>query len=345
MEGRTMKRMIEKISGLLKPISASAVVAFGAVIASLSFGSVSASAGEPESMGFTRAIQDPVSAGMGGAGVVLGNAWSSYRNAAALPFADFRFDVAAGYQGWCPSSDDPTSDVNVGVAWNIGKKRNVSVTAGFTYGICDSYDIFDSSGNSKGTFTPNEIQANVGVAWKFVDFLSVGVNVKYLGNKLADGVSNDAVSTDIFLMTKLSDFKIALGVSSLGSSVDSSSGESFSLPASITLGAGYSHVFGGKHGLDILLDGDYYYNSSTASVAFGAGYTWNDHVSVRAGYHYGSENSKSDGSVVSCVIPSYASVGIGGKVLGIRIDAAYLIPTGSNSPLKNTFALSLGYSF
>ncbi len=78
---------------------------------------------------------------------------------------------------------------------------------------------------------------------------------------------------------------------------------------------------------------------------FGAGYTYNKHVSVRAGYHYGSESKKDDGSVVSCVIPSYASVGIGGAIAGFRLDVSYLIPTGSNSPLKNTFALALGYSF
>ncbi|MCD8209140.1 MAG: PorV/PorQ family protein, partial [Bacteroidales bacterium] len=304
-------------------------------VVSLFFGAVSASAGDSEYMGFTRVIQDPVSAGMGGAGVVLGNAWSSYRNAAALPFSDIRFDVAAGYQGWCPSSYDPTSDINVGVAWNIGKKRNVSVAAGFTYGIGEKYETSVGFGSHGGSFTPSEIQANVGVAWKFVPFLSLGVNVKYLGDKLTKDVNYEAVSSDIFLMTKISDFRVALGVSSLGSKAKSSAGTSYPLPASITLGAGYSHVFGKGHGLDILLDGDYYYNSSTASVAVGAGYTWNDHVSVRAGYHYGSETSKSDGSVVSCVIPSYASVGIGGKVLGIRIDAAYLIPTDSDSPLKN----------
>ncbi len=338
---------MKRIFGKSHVLSLFPVVALVAVMSGTSFlAAFPASAGEPvgESMGFTRVVHDPVSMAMGGAGAVVGNAYSSYRNAAAIPFADFQFDVAAGYQGWAPSSSDPTDNINVGVAWNLGKNRKVAVTAGFTYGICDGYDVYDSSGNSKGTFTPNEMQANVGVAWKFLPFLSVGANVKYLGNRLADNASYSAVSTDIFVMTKLSDFRIALGVSSLGSGVDSSAGESFSLPASVTLGAGYSPVFGGKHGLDILLDADYYYNSDTFAAAIGAGYTWNDHVSVRAGYHYGSESRKDDGTVVSCVVPSYASVGLGGKFLGIRIDAAYLIATGS-SPLKNTFAVGIGYSF
>lgn len=44
----------------------------------------------------------------------------------------------------------------------------------------------------------------------------------------------------------------------------------------------------------------------------------------------------------SLPVASYASLGAGVKLLGIRLDAAYLIGSG---PMKNTLAISLGYSF
>lgn len=56
------------------------------------------------------------------------------------------------------------------------------------------------------------------------------------------------------------------------------------------------------------------------------------YVSVRAGYRYGGNSP----------VASYASLGAGVKLLGIRLDAAYLIGSG---PMKNTLAISLGYSF
>ena len=57
-----------------------------------------------------------------------------------------------------------------------------------------------------------------------------------------------------------------------------------------------------------------------------------DIVSVRAGYNVGAKH----------VMPSFASVGAGVHFAGIKIDAAYLIGA---SPIANTLAVSLGYSF
>ena len=134
--------------------------------------------------------------------------------------------------------------------------------------------------------------------------------MKYLGNTLAEGQSYSAVSSDIFLMSEFSSFRAAIGVSSLGSKVRSASGESFSLPASATLGLGYGDVFGQRHGVEVLVDADCYF-SGAFSAAAGASYTYNDMVSVRAGYRYGGDS----------VIPSFASVGAGVKLFGVRLDA------------------------
>jgi hypothetical protein len=57
-------------------------------------------------------------------------------------------------------------------------------------------------------------------------------------------------------------------------------------------------------------------------------------VSFRAGYRYGGDSP----------IPSFASVGAGVKFSGVKLDLAYLI-AGGDSPMKNTLAIGLGYSF
>ena len=57
-----------------------------------------------------------------------------------------------------------------------------------------------------------------------------------------------------------------------------------------------------------------------------------DMISVRAGYRY----------VAKYVLPSFATLGIGAKFAGIRIDAAYLF---ANEVIGNTTAISLGYCF
>ena len=292
--------------------------------------SVDASAQESSAMAFGRVSHDPAAMAMGGAGTASTTnvAYASYRNAAAVPYYDGKLDVAAGYQMWQASE---TGNVSVAGAWNINGK--LGVTAGFTYGMGAAYDIYDAGGSVSGSFSPSEMQAGIGLGWKFMPWLSAGVNVKYLGNSLAEGASYGAVSSDIFLMSQLDGLSLALGVSSLGTAVESASGDKFQLPASLTFGAGYLAEFAEVHSVELLLDADWFF-AGALSAALGAEYCWDDMVSVRAGYRYGGKS----------VIPSYASVGAGVKLFGISLDLAYLIASG-DSPLQNTLTFGLGYSF
>jgi opacity protein-like surface antigen len=109
------------------------------------------------------------------------------------------------------------------------------------------------------------------------------------------------------------------------------SGAKFALPASAAVGVGYEASFAEKHAVEALLDADYYFGGSFAAAA-GAAYTYNDMVTVRAGYRYGGQSP----------VPSFASVGVGVKFIGLKLDLAYLI---GSAPAANTLALSLGYTF
>lgn len=253
---------------------------------------------------------------------------AAFSNAAAVPFAESSLDVSAGYTLWQPSAAG-SNIIGAAGAYNI--KDRLGVALGFRYGINPSYEVTGSSGSSAGTFTPSDMQLSAGLGWRFLPFLSVGATVGYASSSLAEGHSVGTVTSDVFVMASLSGFRAAIGVSNLGGSVTSAGGAKFSLPTSAAVGAGYGRVFADRHGIDVTLDADCYF-SGAFSAAVGAEYTYGGMVSVRAGYRYGGKT----------VLPSFASVGAGVRFAGARLDLAYVIASG---PMKNTLALSLGYSF
>lgn len=276
-----------------------------------------------QALPFTAIDYNPSTLARGGASAVETSdfAYSAFRNAAAVPFADSKADFAVGYTMWKPSSSNM---IDLAGAYNINNKFGVAL--GFSYGMHPAYDIVNSDGIAKGSFAPSDMQIHAGFAWRFTSFLSAGVNVGYATQALAEDASYGAVAADVFLMGQFSGAEVAIGVSNLGSSVGS-----FQLPASLTLGAGYGLDFAQVHGVDVQLDADYYFSGALAA-ALGAEYTYNDLVSARVGYRYGGKS----------VVPSFLSVGAGVKFIGIKVNLTYLI---SNAPIGNTLAVGLGYSF
>lgn len=273
---------------------------------------------------------DAASLGRAGAGLADTDfvAYSSFSNAAVIPFSEAKMDVAAGYTMWSPSYAK-SNLVNVGGAFNI--KNRFGVAAGFLYGMNPEYEVTDASGASKGTFRPSDMQVNVGMAWRFLPYMSVGANIGYANSSLAEGHSYGALAADVHVMAAFGGLKVTAGVANLGTSVESASGVSFDLPASAAVGIGYGIDLADRHSIDAYLDADYYFSSGLAAAA-GAGYTFNDLVSVRAGYRYGGKTP----------VPSYASLGLGVRFAGARLDLAYILTSG---PIKNSLALGLGYSF
>ena len=84
--------------------------------------------------------------------------------------------------------------------------------------------------------------------------------------------------------------------------------------------------------MNVALDADCYFEGAVAA-ALGAGYTFNDMFSFNAGYRYGGKS----------VIPSYASLGVGGRFMGVSLDFAYVLPMTTS--MSNTLSLAVGYSF
>ena len=285
-----------------------------------------------QALPFVAADYNPATLAKGGASVVETSsvAYSASRNVAALPFSQQTMDAAAGFAMWTPSGVS-TNVVSAGAAFNL--KQKFGVAASMAYGMNPAYDIIDASGASKGQFKPSEMQLDAGFSYRFMPFLSAGVNLGYASSKLAQASSYGAFNADVFLMAMFKGFKVAAGVSDLGTAVTSASGAKFSLPTAATLGLGYDMGLGEKHGIQVQADADYYLAGAFAA-ALGASYTYGDMVSVRAGYRAGAQS----------VIPSFLSVGAGVKFAGVKLDLAYLLGTGG-SAIGNTLAVAVGYSF
>lgn len=285
-----------------------------------------------QALPFIGAEYSPAASAKGGISSVetTSIAYASFSNTAVVPFSDQKGDFAAGYTLWQPT----LSKVNVisaAGAYNI--KNKFGVAGGFSYGMHPGYEAFDEAGTSKGMFKPSDFMLNLGFSWRFIDWLALGINMEYASQKLAESHNYGAVSTDIFLMTKVNGFKGALGLSNLGTKVTAANGDKFSLPSSFTAGLGYDCIFAEKHKLDVNAELNYYFYKAF-SAALGAGYTFNEMISVKAGYKYGGKS----------IIPSYASVGAGFRFAGVTLDFAYLMG-GASSPMKNTLSIGLGYRF
>ena len=211
------------------------------------------------------------------------------------------------------------------------------MSAGLALGLNPGIASVDDSGNVGKTFKPTDLQANIGFSYRFVSFLSLGVNARYAMSELSPEYRLSALLFDASLMASLGDFQLMAGVSNLGTraSYGKSSGLSVSypVPSSLDLALSWSRVFGEDHRLALAADGRWYFSGFGIAASAGASYCWRDMLSFRAGYHYGARMDA-----------DYASLGAGVKFYGVALDFTILL-AGSSNPVANTIAVGASYSF
>ena len=299
----------------------------------LSVPALNISAKDTEALPFIRIVRDPASGAMGFAGVASSSsiAYSSFSNPAMIPFFDKTGDIAFSYQNWAPDGVK-SSNFNLGAGFKLFDGR-----LGFGFGGAfqngEKYDTFNEAGVMTGSYTPNDMQINLGASSLITKNFSFGINLRYARQSLShDNASYETVATDMFIAYRLNEFNFTAGLSSLGSSVKSASDEDFTIPTSATLGAEWHRTLAKEHGIKAVADFDYFF-SDNVTAGFGAQYSWKDMVFIRTGYHFGSDKA---------VLPSFLTLGGGIKHKRIRLDAAWL--TG-NDAIKNSLSLGLGIMF
>lgn len=318
----------------------SIIILFAVMLSSAAFAQTTdlrVAATSEAALAFSRIGHSPAAEAMGGAGLLSTSsfAWSSYYNPAAVPFAHKTADFAVSYNTWRPSS---SNYINLGGSYKIGDK--VGITAGATLGMGKTMELRDEFGSEAGHFRPMDYQFNLGAAYRFVEWVSVGANVKYVAQKLFTDVRQGTVAADVFFMGEYNGIKATVGFNSLGGRVKDLAGRRWNIPSSLSFAAGYETVLWGAHGIEAEVRGDYYFIEDRAVVnnpfclSMGAAYSFK-FITARLGYHYGAESS---------VMPSFGAAGITLRIADIHIDAMYYIAK-EGSPLKNNLSFGLGYSF
>lgn len=286
-------------------------------------GAVSINLCAQNAMDFLNITPDAASYGVAGTSVARGaDAYAIENNMAAASLSESTMDVALGYAIWNPQNVK-TGIISASGFYKFGEKFSLGV--GFKNFTEPSYDITSAEGRIGSSYTPKEMAVSVGASYRIIPSLSVGLDVKYASSALAENAKASSVAADISLAFSSKGFTAGLSANNIGSKPKY--GEySYSLPMMFKGGVGYSIA-----GFTASAEADYIMNSGFMA-GIGAEYLIVNIVAVRAGYHYGAEKT----------IPSYASVGLGVKFIGIELNATYLL---ASKTLGNTLLFGLGYSF
>jgi len=276
-----------------------------------------------QSMQFLNIIPDSESAGVAGASVSRkADAYAAENNSAFASLSEKKMKVAAGYGAWRPSQSK-TDVISVAGFCRLGDR--FALSASFKDFLEPSYNIDSEDGRPGSSFAPKELAASLGLSYSLGKGFSVGIVAKFANSCLAQTAEASTVCADISMAYGGKSFSAGLSVCNVGGKVKYGS-SSYCLPTAVRAGASYSIA-----GITASAEADYVFQGGFMAGA-GLEYLIVDIVSVRAGYHYGNDGG----------IPPYASLGLGVRLVGISLNAAYLL---ASKTLGGTFCFGLGYEF
>lgn len=284
-----------------------------------------------QSAQFLNLTPDAYTLGMAGASIALdANAFALYNNPAAMALSGNKLAVAASYGLWMPSAGDGKLFSASGFG-KITDKAAIGISGRFITHL--PYDITNDRGVVTSSYTPREYAIEAGAAYKIWRF-SLGVAFRFIGSDMGAEKPGAAFGADLALMYKTKTLSLAAAISNIGTKISYGDSVSYTLPMMLKIGGAYNIRFLENHRISLGVEGDYLFNKGFM-LGVGTEYSFKEYGFFRLGYHYGDREK---------AVPSYASIGLGGKIKGVSLNAAYLIAFGS-SPMKNTLSLSLGYEF
>ena len=270
---------------------------------------------------------------MGNTGVAqMVSSFSLYSNTAATVLSADRMSLAASYGIWQPGVQNNRL---MGASGYFKVGERFAVAAGTRVYTYPQVTFYDNNGYAKGNYKPLEFSAELGFAYRIVQGFAVSANLHYLSADLGAAQKGNAFAADIGLLYTVSGLRIGLTATQLGTQMDFGYG-GYSLPASVNAGVGYVLEIGKTHAITPVAEVSYRLPAGRRGIAGGVGmeYSFRKMVSLRAGYHMGSQKT---------VEPSYFTAGIGLQIAGAALDFVYLLAPES-SPLRNTMQLSLGWT-
>ena len=136
------------------------------------------------------------------------------------------------------------------------------------------------------------------------------------------------------IANKPANFMVDAKVAAIGPKLDYGNGYKASMPTHVAVGGALSVDMADKHQVGAALSTRYFFQPSESKVFMVGGgleYTYNNMVSVRAGYEYGDHNL------------SHFTMGVGVKYRGLRINGAYMLKAVDAGSSYCT--VGLGYDF
>ena len=271
--------------------------------------------GGADALPFVRTDFGPSLTGTAGACVASSElgVWGAFRGAAAMAFPGSRQGVAGEFR---------TSAGNPGFsAAGMAKLMNkIGVGVGVSY----------LGGEEFGDYRSHDILLSSGFAYSITENLAVGLNARFAKQFLTESISYQGAGIDINVLAKVSyAITATAGLSAVGSSVVSATGTKYSQPANVYAGAEYVIGFdSNKLALDAMAE---YYFSGNFGAALGAAFTYEEMVTLRAGYRYATE---------WCVLPSHFAAGLEGRFHGFSVNVSF-----AKLPSSNIICVGAGFSF
>lgn len=273
--------------------------------------------GGSDALPFVRTDFGPTLTGTAGAAVASHRtgAWGVFRNASALVFDGSMMNLGGEFRILGGGNSGGAAALSATMFDNLG------IGAGFAY----------LGGDRVGDFKTSDMVLSGGLGYSVTENIGLGINIRYAQQNLAESVQYHGYNVDISALAKVSDeLSVALGVSTLGKRIVSASGSEYRQPANVYAGAEYSLSLPEGYSLSLDAMAEYYF-SGNYGAAIGGSFTYDDNLTLRAGYRFASE---------WCVLPSEFSVGLGGRLGAFTLDAGY---TATKS--LSLICLSAGFCF
>lgn len=253
-------------------------------------------------------------------------AFAAESNMSMAVFSGKTLAAGLSYGSWAPKT--AKDKVLGGSAWF--KTGSVAFGLSFKSFSMQPYIPTSANGSVSQTddpFTPKELSMALSGAFRLGDSFSLGVVARITNSALGAEAKATGIGVDLSASFVKDAFSAGLVLANLGTSVKYAE-TAYPQPAMLKAGAAYRIV----KGLRVQADADLLFKGGFMG-GLGVEYGWNEMIFARAGYHFGS------GAQATA---SFASAGLGLHIVGITLDAAYVL-SGEN--LGNTFMITLGYTF
>lgn len=289
---------------------------------------------------------DARSVAMGGTGVALtGNSDAIFYNASTVLVSDKSAGINYTFSPRMREIESGYYFNSVGGFYKINKRN--AILAGFRHYKYPQIDISENGKTAISSISPAEWVIDVGYAYQIIPNLSAALVTKFIHSDM--GTPGDAKAANTFAcdfgVTYKKDISgmdgaywvAGFNLSNIGSGLKYLK-QTDPLPAYGKIGGSVNLPFSTTHRFIVTADLGYRFAPTdvrSLNISTGAEYTYVEHFSIRGGYHYGNRNKGDE---------SYATAGAGMNYYGFNIGFSWLF-ANKDCALRNTYALSLGYSF